>query len=129
MLARLIASMLDDEGRILVEHFYDGIAPLSEAERRAIDATPDADASLKRELWLGRTEGRKKLVEMINLPSMNVRGIGAGKIGDQATNVVPAKATASLDLRLVKGMDHDADCAARDRAYSEARILRDRGRA
>src|SRR5260370_42258476 len=60
-----------------------------------------------REFWLGHTEGGgKKLVEMINLPSFNVRGIGAGKIGGQATNVVPAKATASLDLRLVKGMDH-----------------------
>jgi acetylornithine deacetylase/succinyl-diaminopimelate desuccinylase-like protein len=107
MLARLIASMQDDEGRILIGHFYDGIVPLSDAERRAIAAAPDADANLMRQLWLGRTEGGgKKLVEMINLPSFNVRGIGAGKIGEQGTNVVPAKATASLDLRLVKGMDH-----------------------
>ena len=106
MLARLIASMQDDEGRVLIERFYDGIVPLSEAERRAIDAAPDPDASLMRELWLGRTEGGKKLVEMINLPSMNVRGIAAGRVGEQASNVVPAKATASLDLRLVKGMDH-----------------------
>jgi acetylornithine deacetylase/succinyl-diaminopimelate desuccinylase-like protein len=107
MLARLLASMQDNEGHILIEHFYDGIVPLSDEERRAIASAPEADASLMRELWLGRTEGGgKKLVEMINLPSFNVRGIGAGKIGEQATNVVPAKATASLDLRLVKGMDH-----------------------
>jgi acetylornithine deacetylase/succinyl-diaminopimelate desuccinylase-like protein len=107
MLARLIASMQDDDGRVLIEHFYEGIVPLSDDERRAIAAAPDADASLMRELWLGRTEGGgKKLVEMINLPSFNVRGINAGKTGDQVTNVVPARATASLDLRLVKGMDH-----------------------
>jgi acetylornithine deacetylase/succinyl-diaminopimelate desuccinylase-like protein len=106
MMAHLIASMQDDEGRILIENSYDGVVPLSEGELRAIDAAPNADASLKRELWLGRTEGGKMLLEMINLPSMNVRGIGAGKIGEQATNVVPARATASLDLRLVKGMDH-----------------------
>jgi acetylornithine deacetylase/succinyl-diaminopimelate desuccinylase-like protein len=106
MLALLIASMQDDEGRVLIEHFYDGVVPLSQAERRAIDAAPEADATLKRELWLGRTEGGKKLAEMVNLPSLNVRGIAAGKIGEQATNVVPAKATASFDLRLVKGMDH-----------------------
>ena len=74
MLARLIASMQDDEGRILIEHFYDGIVPLSDVERRAIEAAQDADAILMRELWLGRTEGGgKKLVEMINLPSFNVR--------------------------------------------------------
>jgi acetylornithine deacetylase/succinyl-diaminopimelate desuccinylase-like protein len=107
MLARLIASMQDDEGRVLIEHFYDGIVPLSEGERRAIEAAPDADATLVSELWLGRTEGDgRKLVEMINLPSLNVRGISAGKTGEQATNVVPLKATASLDLRFVKGMDH-----------------------
>jgi acetylornithine deacetylase/succinyl-diaminopimelate desuccinylase-like protein len=106
MLARLIASMQDDDGRILIEHFYDGIVPLSDGEVRAITAAPDADVTLMHELWLGRTEGGgKKLVEMI-LPSFNVRGISAGKIGEQATNIVPAKATASLDLRLVKGMDH-----------------------
>ncbi len=107
MLARLIASMQDDEGKILIDHFYDGVVPLSDAERRAIAAAPDADESLMRELLLGRTEGGgKKLVEMISLPSFNVRGISGGRIGEQATNVVPAKASASLDLRLVKGMDH-----------------------
>jgi acetylornithine deacetylase/succinyl-diaminopimelate desuccinylase-like protein len=74
MLARLIASMQDDEGQILIEHFDDGIVPLSDVERRAIEAAQDADAILMRELWLGRTEGGgKKLVEMINLPSFNVR--------------------------------------------------------
>jgi hypothetical protein len=105
--------MQDDEGRILIEHFYDGIVPLSDGERRAIAAAPDADATLMRELWLGRTEGGgKKLVEMINLPSFNARGIGAGKVGEQATNIVLEKATASLDLRLVKGMD-DAQTAQR----------------
>jgi acetylornithine deacetylase/succinyl-diaminopimelate desuccinylase-like protein len=107
MLARLIASMQDDDGRILIEHFYDGIVPLSDGERHAIAQAPDADASLMQELWLGRTEGGgRKLIEMINLPSFNARGISAGKIGERAANVVPAKATASLDLRLVKGMDH-----------------------
>src|SRR5262249_6786986 len=36
MLARLLASMKDDDGRVLIEHFYDGIEPLSESEKRAI---------------------------------------------------------------------------------------------
>jgi acetylornithine deacetylase/succinyl-diaminopimelate desuccinylase-like protein len=107
MLARLVASMQDDDGRVLIDHFYDGIVALSGSERRALAAAPDVDASLMKELWLGRTEGGgKKLVEMINLPSLNVRGIGSARTGDRATNIVPAMATATMDLRLVKGMDH-----------------------
>ena len=106
MLARLIASMQDDDGRVLVDRFYEGIAPLSDSEQRELAEAPDSDAGLKRELWLGRTEGGKKLIEMINLPSLNVRGMSSARIGGQANNIVPATATATMDVRLVKGMDH-----------------------
>jgi acetylornithine deacetylase/succinyl-diaminopimelate desuccinylase-like protein len=107
MLARLIASMQDDEGRVLIDHFYDGIVPLTASEQRALAEAPDADGALRQELWLGRTEGGgKKLVEMINLPSLNLRGFTSARTGESANNIVPATAAASIDLRLVKGMDH-----------------------
>src|SRR5262245_21203083 len=57
MLARLMASMKDDEGRVTVMGFNDGIEPLSDTEKRAVAAAPDVDGDLKRELALGRTEG------------------------------------------------------------------------
>jgi acetylornithine deacetylase/succinyl-diaminopimelate desuccinylase-like protein len=107
MLARMVASMQDDDGCVLIDHFYDGIVPLSGSERRALAEAPDVDGDLMKELWLGRTEGGgKKLVEMINLPSLNVRGISSARTSDRASNVVPATAAATMDLRLVKGMDH-----------------------
>lgn len=107
MLARLLASMKDDDGRVTIDHFYDGIQPLSESERRAVAEAPDVDRALMRELWLGRTEGGgKTLVELLNLPSLNIRGMSAARTGAQASNVIPALATASLDIRLVKGIDH-----------------------
>jgi acetylornithine deacetylase/succinyl-diaminopimelate desuccinylase-like protein len=107
MLARLLASMKDDGGRVTIDHFYDGIQPLSESERRAVAEAPDVDTALMRELWLGRTEGGgRKLVELLNLPSLNIRGMSAARTGAQASNVIPAFATASLDIRLVKGIDH-----------------------
>ena len=108
MLARLLASMKDDDGRVLVEHFYDGIEPLSATERRAIAESPtDTEAVLKRELWMGHTEGGGKgLVDLLNLPSLNIRGMAAARTGNQASNVIPATATASIDMRLVKGIDH-----------------------
>ncbi len=105
MLARLLASMKDDDGKVLVEHFYDGIEPLSETEKRAIADAPDVDRSLMQELWLGRTEGGgKKLVELLNYPSLNIRGMSSARTGQGASNVIPSTATATIDIRLVKGI-------------------------
>jgi acetylornithine deacetylase/succinyl-diaminopimelate desuccinylase-like protein len=107
-LARLLASMKDDDGHVLIDRFYDGIAPLSETEKRAIAEAPDVDGDLMRELALGRTEGSGgKLVELLNYPSLNIRGMASARTGDKASNVIPASATASIDMRLVKGIDPD----------------------
>jgi acetylornithine deacetylase/succinyl-diaminopimelate desuccinylase-like protein len=109
MLARLLASMRDDDGRVTVAHFYDWIEPLSEIEKRAVAEAPDVDADLRRELWLGRTEGGgRKLVELLNYPSLNVRGMSSARTGAGASNVVPATATAAIDIRLVKGITPEA---------------------
>jgi acetylornithine deacetylase/succinyl-diaminopimelate desuccinylase-like protein len=105
-LARLLVSMKDERGRVVVEHFYDGIAPLSATEKRAIAAAPNIDEALKREFWLGSTEGAPaSLGELITQPSLNIRGMAAARVGAQGSNVIPASANASLDMRLVKGMD------------------------
>lgn len=106
MLVQLLASMKDASGRVLVDHFYDGIEPLSETEKRAVAEAPDVDADLMREFWLGSTENAPmKLAELINLPSLNIRGMASSRVGNQASNVIPATATVTIDMRLVKGMD------------------------
>jgi acetylornithine deacetylase/succinyl-diaminopimelate desuccinylase-like protein len=108
MLVRLLASMKDDDGRVLIEHFYDGIEPLSESEKRAVAEAPDMGPELMRDLWLGSTEGApRKLAESITLPSLNIRGMASARVGDKASNVIPATATATIDMRLVKGMNAD----------------------
>ncbi len=105
MLARLLASMKDDTGRVTIDHYYDGIEPLSETEKRAIAEAPEVGRDLMGELWLGHAEGGgKKLVELLNVPSLNVRGMSSARTGAQASNVIPASATASIDIRLVKGI-------------------------
>src|SRR5262245_33985086 len=94
MLARLITSMKDDSGRVLVDGFYDGIEPLSDTENRAVADSPDVDPVLMNEFWLGSTEAPRKLAELISLPSLNIRGMASARIGAQASNVIPATATA-----------------------------------
>jgi acetylornithine deacetylase/succinyl-diaminopimelate desuccinylase-like protein len=105
-LSRLLAAMKDENGRVLVDGFYDDAAPLSEVEKKALAAMPDNDAELERELGIAKPEGGgKKLVELINEPSLNIRGLHSAYVGEHAQNVVPEKAEASLDARLVKGED------------------------
>jgi acetylornithine deacetylase/succinyl-diaminopimelate desuccinylase-like protein len=105
-LARLLVSMKDASGHVLVDGFYDGIAPLSPLERSEMAKAPDIDEALKSELLLGATdEAPAKLTELLTRPSLNIRGMAAARVGAQASNVIPATATASLDMRLVKGMD------------------------
>ena len=105
-LARLLTSMKDDNGRVLVEHFYDDVEPLGPVEKRALDDTPAIEAQLMREFWLGATDGdRRTLNELITAPSLNIRGMASSRTGDQASNVIPASATVTIDVRMVKGMD------------------------
>jgi acetylornithine deacetylase/succinyl-diaminopimelate desuccinylase-like protein len=105
-LARLLTSMKDDSGRILVEHFYDDVEPLGPVEKRALDEAPAIDAQLRREFWLGATDGGPRtLNELITAPSLNIRGMASSRMGDQASNVIPASATVTIDVRMVKGMD------------------------
>jgi len=107
LLARLLASMKDNEGRVTIEGWYADVEPLGDAERRAIAGAPQYDEELKKQLGIATTEGGgKSLLELISLPSLNINGFASGDVGKLARNVIPTTATAVLDLRLVKGNDH-----------------------
>jgi acetylornithine deacetylase/succinyl-diaminopimelate desuccinylase-like protein len=107
VLARLLTSMKDREGRVTIAGWYDDVETLGETERRAITEAPQYDTQLKTQLGLAKTEGEgKTLLELINLPSLNINGMSSGDVGALARNVIPTTATAVLDLRLVKGNDY-----------------------
>jgi acetylornithine deacetylase/succinyl-diaminopimelate desuccinylase-like protein len=106
MLAQLLAGMKDENGHILIPHFYDGIAPLSSLEKQALANAPVNDRMLTDAFWLGHTEGSgEHLLSLINQPSLNINGLSSGQTGAHAANVIPPTATADIDLRLVVGID------------------------
>jgi acetylornithine deacetylase/succinyl-diaminopimelate desuccinylase-like protein len=106
LLARLLASMKDDEGNVLVEGFYEDTAPIGEAERKAMATLPDFDDDLRQELGLAATEADNALLaERLLIPSLNIRGLESAAVGSEARNVIPTEATASIDIRLAKGDD------------------------
>jgi acetylornithine deacetylase/succinyl-diaminopimelate desuccinylase-like protein len=105
-LSRLLASMKDSDGHVLIDGYYEDVTPLGEAELQALAQMPANDAELENELGIARPEGGgKKLVELLQQPSLNIRGLRSAYVGEQAQNVVPDKAEASIEARLVKGED------------------------
>jgi acetylornithine deacetylase/succinyl-diaminopimelate desuccinylase-like protein len=112
-LVRLLSSMKDESGRVLVEGFYDDVVPLGTVEKRAIAAIPDVEPLLRRELLIAKPDGAgRSLQELINLPSLNVRGMSSAWVGSEARTIVPSTATAEIDLRLVRDV-RPADQVAR----------------
>jgi acetylornithine deacetylase/succinyl-diaminopimelate desuccinylase-like protein len=109
MLASLVASMKDENGRVLIEEFYSTVEPLGDEERAALAKLPDVDDELRAELGLMTTEGSGALLaERLLLPSLTVRGLSSGNTGALSRNIIPPTATATLGIRLVKGNDPDA---------------------
>ncbi len=108
-LARLLSSMKDDAGRVLIEGFYDSTVAPGDAERAAIARTPEVGPELRRELGLRESEaGDAPYLDRLMIPSLNVRGLAAATVGATARNIIPDRATASIDIRLVKGNEPDA---------------------
>jgi len=107
ILAKLLSSMKDEAGRVIIAGWYDDVAQLGEVERRAISEAPQYDNELKAQLGLARTENAgRSLLQLINEPSLNINGMSSGDVGELARNVIPTTANAVLDLRLVKGNDY-----------------------
>jgi len=105
-LVALLASMKDGNGRVLIPGFYDDYVGYSESEQIAVQDASASDAVLLKELGLRAPEqpGRT-LLEGFELPGLNINGLTAANTGKTAANIIPAVARATLDLRLVLGID------------------------
>ncbi len=103
MIARLIASLRDDDGHILIPHFYDDVAPVSAADKAAFAAMPPVEEQLKRALGLARNVGPARLADGYLAPTLNVRAIHVGDEGPSAANAIATQADASFDFRLAPG--------------------------
>ncbi len=104
-LAQVLASMKDTDGRVTIPGYYDGIT-LSESAQQIIKSVPDSDEEISKKLQFKTAEKVGAFYqEALQYPSLNIRGLGSGWIGEKARTIVPATATAELDLRLVPESD------------------------
>ena len=128
LIANLISSMRDDDGRVKIAGFYDDVRPISAAERAALRALPPVDSSLRAGLGLARTEAdNAMLAERIMVPALNVRGIRVGGVQETGANVISTEAFASFDIRLVpiQRPDHVREVVERHIAAQGYHIVRE----
>lgn len=107
-LAQLLASMKNRDGRAAIEGFYDDVPPLSPEVKRILDAVPDEPEQLMKRFGIARTDNvGRSLQEALQYPSLNIRGLRSAYVGAEARTIIPATATAAIDIRLVKETDPD----------------------
>jgi acetylornithine deacetylase/succinyl-diaminopimelate desuccinylase-like protein len=118
-LSELIVSMRDADSSLRIEAM--GGPEPSDAARAAADEVPDPDNLGFATNPSGSYAGR------LLRPLLNLRGIHSADTGDASRNVIPARAVASIDLRLVAGQD-PATCidAVREHVRSQGYHLVDR---
>jgi acetylornithine deacetylase/succinyl-diaminopimelate desuccinylase-like protein len=101
-LAQLLASMKDEDGRVKVAGYYDGIS-LTDDDRRALASVPDDETALRTLFSIGSVDKvGASLQEALQYPSLNVRGLSSSFVGASARTIIPDSATAAIDMRLVK---------------------------
>ena len=105
-LATFLAGCKDRSGNVTIDGFYDDTQPMTEADHAAIAALPPVEDRLQEELGFAGPEAETSTyADRLMLPSFNVRGLRAAEVGQSARNVIPAEATASVDMRLAAGDD------------------------
>lgn len=106
-MSRILASMKDANGRVVIPGYYDGVE-LDDELRRVLAAVPDDEVAIRRDLGIARAdEIGANLQESVQYPSLNIRGLSSGWVGSESRTIVPATATAEIDVRLVKESDPD----------------------
>ncbi len=108
VLARLVAELVDENGRVTIPGFYDDVRDLTPAERRAFNKAPFSLAAYKRSLQIGDVEGEAGYTTIERTgarPSLDVNGIWGGYTGEGTKTVIPSKASAKISMRLVPNQD------------------------
>lgn len=110
ILAKLIASMHDENNHITIPGFYDNVIELSSREREDLNKAPYDEVEYKEDLEVEELWGEKgysTLERTGTRPTLEVNGIWGGYIGEGAKTVLPSKAFAKISMRLVPNQSSD----------------------
>ncbi|MEO8286832.1 MAG: M20/M25/M40 family metallo-hydrolase [Chloroflexota bacterium] len=108
-LLRALESLKDANNRVMIPGFYDPVRPLTQADEQALLEMP-FNENARREQWgipafNNNLSGVPLLTQHIFMPTCNICGITSGYTGPGMKTVLPHRATAKLDFRLVPDQD------------------------
>jgi acetylornithine deacetylase/succinyl-diaminopimelate desuccinylase-like protein len=109
ILIELLHTMRDENGKVLIEGFYDDIMPPTEKERQLIRSLPFNKEEVKQTIGYDHfnMDVEEYYSRLMLEPTFNIAGFTSGYGGEGSKTIIPAKATLKMDMRLV--MDQDPD--------------------
>mgnify|MGYP000278860037 CR=1 FL=1 len=110
ILAKMIASMHDENNRITIPGFYDEVQNLSDTERKELNKAPFNLEEYKKDLGIADVWGEKgyTVLERTGIrPTLDCNGIWGGYTGEGSKTVLPSKAFAKISMRLVPNQTTD----------------------
>lgn len=109
VLAKMIASLTDENNHITIPGFYDHVIEATNEEREKMGQAPFSLEDYKKALDIEEVQGEKGYTSLERTgirPSLDVNGIWSGYTGEGAKTVLPSKAYAKISMRLVPNQDH-----------------------
>ncbi len=112
-LIQAMNTLVDAQGDPAIDGYLDAVRPLSDAERAMLD---DAARRLSEDItkqglgvtkWARDASWRQALEDLAHRPTVNIEGLVGGYTGTGGKTILPHRATAKLDLRLVPDMTRD----------------------
>ncbi len=122
-MVQALATLRTPEGHIRIPGFYDAALPPSEEQLAAIAGHSNEEAELREAFHVNRFVDNLAGVALLERPSFaptcNIAGLVSGYTGEGSKTVLPSKAMAKIDFRLVPNQDPD-DILAKLRAHLDA---------
>jgi acetylornithine deacetylase/succinyl-diaminopimelate desuccinylase-like protein len=127
LVAALQTLVTPDGNAPVIEGWFEKVRPLTAREKELVaevagDAAhiaqneADAKASAGVKVWIDNLDYRSSIERLVSQPTVNIQGLVAGYTGPGGKTVLPARAVAKIDLRLVPNMTRE-DCAKKLRAH------------
>lgn len=106
-LSKLLATMWEDDGRVAIPKWYDGIT-ISQDVKAILKQVPDDETQIQKDFGIASTENiGNNFQEAIQYPALGILGMEAAWVGNQTRTIIPASAIAEMNIRLVKETDGD----------------------
>ncbi len=105
-MVRLLASMTDEDGHVLIDGFYDTIAPISPAQEKMMEELPFQPEELAALYGVEKIKYADKLDfyrHLMFLPTLTINGLTSGYQGKGTKTIIPSSASVKMDIRLVQG--------------------------